>query len=37
MSAARHKSESTIKTHLYRALDKLTAMAGELEGLLEGA
>ena len=36
MSATLHKSESTIKTHLYRALRKLQAMAGELEGLLEG-
>jgi RNA polymerase sigma-70 factor (ECF subfamily) len=36
MSAALHKSESTIKTHLYRALRKLKAMAGEWEGLLEG-
>ena len=36
MSATLHKSESTIKTHLYRALHKLKAMAGELEGLLEG-
>ena len=36
MSATLHKSESTIKTHLYRALRKLKAMAGELEELLEG-
>jgi RNA polymerase sigma-70 factor (ECF subfamily) len=36
MSATLHKSESTIKTHLYRALRKLKAMAGELDGLLEG-
>lgn len=36
MSAALHRSESTIKTHLYRALRKLKAMSGELEELLEG-
>ena len=35
MSTALHKSESTIKTHLYRALRKVKAMAAELEGLLE--
>ena len=37
MSAARHKSESAIKTHLCRARRKLQAMAGELEALLEGS
>jgi RNA polymerase sigma-70 factor (ECF subfamily) len=36
ISAALHKNESTIKTHLYRALRKLKAMSGELEELLEG-
>lgn len=36
MSATLHKSESTIKTHLYRALRKLKALAGEWEGVLEG-
>jgi RNA polymerase sigma-70 factor (ECF subfamily) len=36
MSAALHKSESTIKTHLYRALRKIRAMAGKFDGLLEG-
>jgi RNA polymerase sigma-70 factor, ECF subfamily len=36
MSAALQKSESTIKTLLYRALRKLKAMSGELEALLEG-
>jgi RNA polymerase sigma-70 factor (ECF subfamily) len=36
MSAALHKSESTIKTHLYRALRKFKAVAGEFDGLLEG-
>lgn len=36
MSAALHKSESTIKTHLYRALSKLKAMTWELDGHLEG-
>ena len=29
MSAALHKSESTIKTHLYRALRKFKAVAGQ--------
>ncbi len=36
MSEALDKNESTIKTHLYRALAKVKAMAGELDGLLEG-
>ena len=36
MSAALHKSESTIKTHLYRALRKFKAVAGKFHGLLEG-
>jgi RNA polymerase sigma-70 factor (ECF subfamily) len=36
MSEALNKNESTIKTHLYRALGKVKAMAGELDGLLEG-
>jgi RNA polymerase sigma-70 factor (ECF subfamily) len=36
MSAALHKNESTIKTHLYRALRKLRSKAGKLEDLLEG-
>jgi RNA polymerase sigma-70 factor, ECF subfamily len=36
MSTALNKNESTIKTHLYRALRKVKAMAGELDGLLEG-
>jgi RNA polymerase sigma-70 factor (ECF subfamily) len=36
MSAALHKSESTIKTHLYRALRKIKAVAGQFDGLLEG-
>jgi RNA polymerase sigma-70 factor (ECF subfamily) len=36
MSATLDKNESTIKTHLYRALKKVKAMAGELDGLLEG-
>ncbi len=36
MSAALDKNESTIKTHLYRALRKVKTMAGELDGLLEG-
>lgn len=35
ISAALKKSESTIKTFLYRALRKLKAMSGELDGLLE--
>lgn len=35
ISAALKKSESTIKTLLYRALRKLKAMSGELEELLE--
>ena len=36
MSAALHKSESTIKTHLYRALRKFKAVAGQFHGLREG-
>ncbi len=36
MSAALNKNESTIKTHLYRALRKVKSMAGDLDGLLEG-
>ena len=36
MSAALNKNESTIKTHLYRALRKIKALAGDLDGLLEG-
>jgi len=36
MSAALKKNESTIKTHLYRALNKVKAMAGDLDGLMEG-
>ncbi len=36
MSAALNKNESTIKTHLYRALRKVKTMAGDLDGLLEG-
>jgi len=36
MSAALHKSESTIKTHLYRALRKFRAVAGQFDGLREG-
>jgi RNA polymerase sigma-70 factor (ECF subfamily) len=36
ISAALRKSESTIKTHLYRALCKLKAMTGHWNGLLEG-
>ena len=36
ISAALNKNESTIKTHLYRALRKAKAKAGELDGLLEG-
>jgi RNA polymerase sigma-70 factor (ECF subfamily) len=36
MSATLHKSDSSIKTHLYRALGKFKAMSGELDGLLEG-
>jgi RNA polymerase sigma-70 factor (ECF subfamily) len=30
------KNESTIKTHLYRALGKAKEMAGNLDGLMEG-
>jgi RNA polymerase sigma-70 factor (ECF subfamily) len=36
ISAALHKSESTIKTHLYRALRKIRAVAGQFHGLREG-
>ncbi len=36
MSAALNKNESTIKTHLYRALRKVKSIAGDLDGLLEG-
>ena len=36
MSKALDKNESTIKTHLYRALSKVKAMAGDLEELMEG-
>ncbi len=36
MSATLNKNESTIKTHLYRALRKVKEMAGDLDGLLEG-
>ena len=36
MSAALNKNESTIKTHLYRALNKVKAMAEDLDGILEG-
>lgn len=36
ISAALKKNESTIKTHLYRALRKAKAMAGDLDGLMEG-
>jgi RNA polymerase sigma-70 factor (ECF subfamily) len=36
MSAALNKNESTIKTHLYRALRKVKALAGDLDGLMEG-
>lgn len=36
ISATLHKGESTIKTHLYRAMRKLKAMSGELDELLEG-
>ena len=36
MSAALNKNESTIKTHLYRALRKVKELAGDLDGLLEG-
>ena len=37
MSAALHKSESSIKTQLHRALRKVKDRAGELEVLLEGS
>jgi len=37
MSTALHKSESSIKTQLYRALHKVRDRAGELEVLLEGS
>ena len=37
MSATLHKSESSIKTHLYRALLKVRARVGDLDGLLEGS
>lgn len=36
MSAALKKNESTIKTHLYRALRKVKSLAGDLDGLMEG-
>lgn len=36
ISAALNKNQSTIKTHLYRALRKFKAAAGDLDGLLEG-
>ncbi len=36
MSAALKKNESTVKTHLYRALRKVKAAAAETDGLLEG-
>ena len=36
ISATLKKNESTIKTHLYRALRKAKAMAGDLDGLMEG-
>jgi RNA polymerase sigma-70 factor (ECF subfamily) len=36
ISATLKKNESTIKTHLYRALRKAKAMAGNLDGLMEG-
>lgn len=36
ISAALKKNESTIKTHLYRALRKFKSMAGDLDGLMEG-
>ena len=36
IGATLKKNESTIKTHLYRALRKAKAMAGDLDGLMEG-
>lgn len=36
MSAALNKNESTIKTHLYRALRKIKEIAGDLNGMTEG-
>jgi RNA polymerase sigma-70 factor (ECF subfamily) len=36
ISATLKKNESTVKTHLYRALHKAKAMAGHLDGLMEG-
>lgn len=36
ISAALKKNQSTIKTHLYRALRKVKANAGDLDGLMEG-
>lgn len=36
ISAALKKNQSTIKTHLYRALRKVKATAGDLDGLMEG-
>jgi RNA polymerase sigma-70 factor (ECF subfamily) len=36
ISATLKKNESTIKTHLYRALRKCKSMAGDLDGLVEG-
>jgi RNA polymerase sigma-70 factor (ECF subfamily) len=36
ISAALKKNQSTIKTHLYRALRKVKAAAGDLDGVMEG-
>jgi RNA polymerase sigma-70 factor (ECF subfamily) len=36
ISTALQKTESTIKTHLYRALRKVKAAAGDMDGLWEG-
>ncbi|MEE4605145.1 MAG: sigma-70 region 4 domain-containing protein [Desulfobacteraceae bacterium] len=36
MSAALHKSKSTVKTHRYRALPKTRAVAAQFHGLREG-
>lgn len=36
ISVALKKNESTVKTHLYRALRKFKSMAGDLDGLMEG-
>ena len=36
ITAALKKNESTIKTHLYRALNKMRTAAGQMDGLMEG-